>query len=199
MKSGIIIFLSLFIILVAIIANGEMSQQRAYNEAIRLSNVELSERIIMLNSTLDSPMYDLGSKEVVFHAKDGRNKDFFTLIKIGRGNKGYEIVSDIHDIDRPAFDYVYWTCVDSGVDIPFMLHVLWTESRFGTNLGHKPNSDGTIDGGWFGLNYKDGKKRLYNTPYTDVKKFIRHFKEKIEVYPKNEWSSRYNSKALWKK
>lgn len=154
-----------------------------------------AERFIKLADSLQN---ETGSKEVVYHARDKRTKDFFTFLKVGRSYMGYEIISDLHGIDRTAFDYIFWTCVDSGIDIPFLMHVLWTESRFGTNITHKLNRDGSKDGGWFGINYKDPREAEKSSPYTDVYKFIKKYR-KLESFPKSEWASRYNSKVLWLK
>ena len=161
------------------------------NDSIVISNLQLS-------ADFKNYVNETGETETVYHARDYRTKDFFSFVKIGRGYRGYQIVTDLPDVDRTALDFIYWTCVDSGIDIAFLMHVLWTESRFGTNLSHKVNKDGTKDGGWFGINYKDHNEATKGTPYTDVYKFIKKYR-KLEAYPKHEWPSRYNSKALWKK
>lgn len=160
--------------------------------------VEQRDSLERMSYIIDSLKNETGSKEVVYHARDPRTKDFFTFIKVGRGYKGYEIISDLKGVDRTAFDFIFWTCVDSGIDIPFLMHVLWTESRMGTNIDHKINRDGTKDGGWFGINYKDPREAEKSSPYTDVYKFIKKYR-KLEQFPKEEWASRYNSKVLWRK
>jgi hypothetical protein len=160
-------------------------------DSLAVSNMQIS-------AEFKNYVNETGETETVYHARDYRTKDFFSLVKIGRGYRGYQIVTDLPDVDRAAFDFIYWTCVDSNIDISFLLHVLWSESRFGTNITHKVNKDGTKDGGWFGINYKDPNEASKGTPYTDVYKFIKKYR-KLEAYPKHEWASRYNSKVLWKK
>ena len=100
-------------------------------------------------------------------------------------------------VDRTAFDYVYWRCVEAGVDIPFLLEVLWIESRYGTNVEHKLNYDGSIDGGWFGLNSKYHPIKTLGDPYRDVELFIRYYNENIKPYPKWQALARY--RYGWKK
>lgn len=158
--------------------------------------MDYSRKCDTLQTRIDSLLEDAGAQEVIYHARDFKTKDFFTFVKIGRGWKGYEMITDLPDIDRTAFDFIYWTCVDSGVDIPFLMHVLWSESRMGTNTKHAKNKDGSIDGGWFGINYKKGVAPLNRTAYTDVFDFIKKYRI-LENYPRKEWASRYNSKVLW--
>lgn len=189
------VFTFIFILCSLIVNNIQLRNQ---NHALVMTAIASDDENVSLKFRVDSLMNESGTKEIIYHARDPRTRDFLSFTKIGRGFRGYEILTDIPDIDRAAFDFIYWTCVDSGVDIPFLLHVLWSESRFGTNTKHAKNSDGSIDGGWFGINYKKGVAPMNRTPYTDVFDFIKKFRI-LQNFPRSEWASRYNSKALWLK
>ncbi len=173
-------------------------EQRRDNKMLRDCNFEIEKRNGTLNARIDSLIDENGSKELVFHAKDFRTKDFVLFTKIGRGFRGYQLTTDLFDVDRSAIDFIIWTCIDSGIDIPFTIETLWQESRLGTNIGHKLNKDGSIDGGYFGINYKKGVAPLNRTAYTDVFEYIKKYR-KLEKFPRKEWRDRYNKKYLWER
>lgn len=140
------------------------------------------------------------TKEIIYHARDKRTKDFFTFMKVGRGyNVGYEIITDLKGIDRTAFDFVYWVCVDSNIPIDFLMETWFAESRFGLNIAHKLNSDGSKDGGNFGKNYKDPRMIQKSTAYTDVYDFIKQVRlfQRLGI-PRKDWRAAYSTKDFWK-
>lgn len=194
---GLLIFFTVvFLIALWVSENSKMKREIRIlsdsNVALAVRNAELHARIDSLNAPYSS--------EVIYHAKDFKTKDFFTFLKISRAGEqvGYEIITDLPDIDRHAFDFMYKVCLDSSVDIPFFLETWWLESRCGTNTNHKKNRDGTIDGGDLGINHKDPKEAMKGTPYTDIYKFIKKYR-KLEKFPRKEWRSRYSNKYLWLK
>ena len=199
-KILLIIFMALSVVFLtaAVLLFTDGAAEKRNNKILTESNLDVADRNEALNKLVDSLSVPFSSK-TVFHAKDYRTKDFFTFIQVGNAKlSGYEIVTDLHDIDRHAFDFMYRVCLDSAIDIPFFLETWWLESRCGTNTKHKKNNDGTIDGGDLGINHKDPKMAMKGTPYTDIFQFIKKYRI-LEKYPRKEWRSRYNSKSLWLK
>lgn len=194
---GLLVFFTVFFFIGWLIS--ENAKLKRDVKILSDSNVALGERNEELNKRIDSLNVPYSS-EVIYHAKDFRTKDFFTFLKISRAGEqvGYEIITDLPDIDRHAFDFMYKVCLDSAIDIPFFLETWWTESRCGTNLAHGKNKDGTVDGGHLGINHKDPKQAMKGTPYTDIYQFIKKYR-KFEKFPRKQWRSRYSSKVLWLK
>lgn len=94
-------------------------------------------------------------------------------------------------VNRDELFYVLKVCQDSSIDIPEMMQTVWRESRIGCNLQHKLNYDGSIDGGWFGLNSRYHPIKTLGNPKKDIYLYIAFLRKNLDPYPDNERYYRY--------
>lgn len=125
--------------------------------------------------------------QVIFVSYAWDKWDHFFLRKQGR--------SYAWDTNLPIKKETLWLILilldRNGVDIDFAIQTLFRESRIGIRTDHKPNRDGSIDGGWWGLNSRYHPIEHVGDPIQDTFTFIDYYRKNILPYPREEWHIRY--------
>ena len=156
------------------------SEDRAWDAAWESWQMESQMRI-----SLDSVMHAKRAAVPVW-----KNFDKWEYAELYKIEDRYLLITNLN-VNKDIFYRVLDICEKAGVDIFFVMNVLWRESRIGANIKHKTNYDGSIDGGWFGLNSKYHPLKTLGDPLKDVYKFIDYFDQYCRPYPEYEWFYRY--------
>lgn len=117
--------------------------------------------------------------------RDG-SVEYFTLIRF----RGRYIWKTNLDVD-PVLSEILRLTDSANVETKFVIHRLFRETRIGTNLKHKKNYDGSIDGGWFGLNSKVHPIWNLGDVIHQTSLFINYFNTNMRPYDNSTWNVRY--------
>lgn len=168
-----------------------------YLHEIDLERQGYKHRIALLER--DSVRSDsLLNRQLLFRFRyyDAKTKDVFLYYSVGNSERDFVAVTNLKGIDFPMLTKIIHKTTASGVDLEFTTRALWEESRFGSNTRHRKNSDGTIDGGWFGINpiwqKRHGKFSIDHYPMDDCERFfIPIFHETVKIYDRKHWRLAY--------
>ena len=164
-------------------------------EKLEARNRSQRDSIDMLKSNLDAVM----NMEIVQVYDNNKTGDWIRFYKIGR-NKPigyyYETNLKLDEEKRFILNEWIWQSDSAGIDLSFMLNTLFRETRIGTNINHRINNNGTLDGGWSGINsitamiygYRLRDMKYYNN---EIKCFIRYCNDNLNNVPRRDWDKVY--------
>lgn len=115
-------------------------------------NLDSRDRLIVQMSDTITGLRDYEVKLIVKAEKKG---EFLRYFRVGsRYSTGFAFETNL-PMDRDHLRRLYtWAALMDSAEIndEFWVNTIFYESRAGTNINHKPNKNGTTDGGWSGIN-----------------------------------------------
>lgn len=120
-------------------------------------NLDYRDKLVIRMADTISGLRDYEVKLVVKAEKKG---EFLRYFRVGsRYSTGFAFETNMA-MDREHLRRLYtWAALMDSAEIndEFWVNTIFYESRAGTNTNHKPNKNGTTDGGWSGINSFWGK------------------------------------------
>ncbi|HNH30445.1 MAG TPA: hypothetical protein PKU71_13580 [bacterium] len=129
-----------------------------------------------------------GIDQTIAYESDHKSGEYFRLYYNGF-DLDYE--TNIRGIEHDKLKRVIRIADSLDLDLPFLVQILFRESRMGANTLHDWNSDGTLDGGYFGINSRWHPIKLLGDPEEDVYIYGAYCHLYVYPYPRHEWLWRY--------
>jgi len=129
-----------------------------------------------------------GLDQTIAYEEDRKSGEWFRLYYDGF-DLAYE--TNIRGIEDVKLARVFKIADSLDLDLPFLVQILFRESRMGANTLHNWNYDGTLDGGYFGINSRWHPIKLLGDPEEDIYIYGAYCHLYVYPYPRNEWLWRY--------
>jgi len=129
-----------------------------------------------------------GLDQTIAYEEDRKSGEWFRLYYDGF-DLAYE--TNIRGIEDAKLARVFKIADSLDLDLPFLVQILFRESRMGANTLHNWNYDGTLDGGYFGINSRWHPIKLLGDPEEDIYIYGAYCHLYVYPYPRNEWLWRY--------